>query len=409
MKGFASWPVSHAGCLTVDKAIKNHMFFWYFQSPKAGAPILLWLNGGPALSSMKGLFWENGPVLLTKNITDVKDNPFSWVNNFSMLYVDNPVGVGYSFSEAGSSGHRYLQSDYTKELYVFLEQFFKMFPEYLDSEERREFYIGGQSFAGKYVPLLAHYIHEKIKKKETNMPLKGIYLGGPFFDPQKETYHYSDHLYALGSVSHSDMQIHKQDFTETMEKFHNGELNSFIANDIRGKIDSSIDSDNYVTNEDDGSRSIEFIMNSEKIRQMIHVGSKLKFRYFNNELYMKFGAEFLNGTTLELAELMNHYKVLIYTGDYDATVSSIMVEEAIMALPWKHQHWYNSSSRQVWSFRDQTMGGVKVIGHYGYTSQFCRVIVHGAGHQTPRDQPRACLQMMLQFIKNGCVRRDLWL
>ena len=83
-------PPSHAGFLTVNESLGHHLFFWYFPSQQdSSAPLLIWLNGGPGVSSMLGLFWENGPIMLgkRKNIT--------WVGPFSMLYIDQPVGTGY--------------------------------------------------------------------------------------------------------------------------------------------------------------------------------------------------------------------------------------------------------------------------------------------------------------------------
>jgi carboxypeptidase D len=37
-----------------------------------------------------------GPYTLTDNLT-LERNPFSWTQHFDVLFVDNPVGTGYSF------------------------------------------------------------------------------------------------------------------------------------------------------------------------------------------------------------------------------------------------------------------------------------------------------------------------
>jgi carboxypeptidase C (cathepsin A) len=70
-------------------------------------PLLLWIQGGPGSSSGVGLFYEVscfergangqfGPYTLTEDLI-LKKNPFSWTKHFDVLFVDNPVGTGYSY------------------------------------------------------------------------------------------------------------------------------------------------------------------------------------------------------------------------------------------------------------------------------------------------------------------------
>jgi hypothetical protein len=80
-----------------SSALMAETFFWYFpaQNPKSSnAPLILWMNGGPGSSSMIGLFQEHGPIII-KNSTLFRRN-HTWNQEFDMIYVDNPVGVGFS-------------------------------------------------------------------------------------------------------------------------------------------------------------------------------------------------------------------------------------------------------------------------------------------------------------------------
>ena len=66
------------------------MHFFFLQNGDSSAPVLLWLNGGPGVSSLIGMFVENGPFLVDENCK-LEDNPWTWNSKYHMLYIDNPV------------------------------------------------------------------------------------------------------------------------------------------------------------------------------------------------------------------------------------------------------------------------------------------------------------------------------
>ncbi|ORX94028.1 Alpha/Beta hydrolase protein [Clohesyomyces aquaticus] len=77
------------------------IFFWYFESrnnPKT-SPLSLYLGGGPGATSMTGVTNENGPCTVNPNSNSTTLNPWSWNNNVNMLYIDQPVQVGFSYDE----------------------------------------------------------------------------------------------------------------------------------------------------------------------------------------------------------------------------------------------------------------------------------------------------------------------
>jgi len=74
-------------------------FFWFFEARKdpSTAPLSIWLNGGPGGSSMMGLLQENGPCFVGNDSNSTYLNPWSWNNEVNMLYLDQPVQVGFSY------------------------------------------------------------------------------------------------------------------------------------------------------------------------------------------------------------------------------------------------------------------------------------------------------------------------
>jgi carboxypeptidase C (cathepsin A) len=57
--------------------------------------------GGPGCSSTTGLLFELGGCTIVDEGQNVTYNKHSWNNNANILFLDQPVGVGYSYSDSG--------------------------------------------------------------------------------------------------------------------------------------------------------------------------------------------------------------------------------------------------------------------------------------------------------------------
>ena len=96
--------------MNVNKTYNNNLFFWFFpaQSRASEAPLILWLQGGPGWPTMYGIFKEHGPFLIGWDEFTGKPmllkNIYSWNINHNMLYIDNPVGTGFSFTDKAPEG-----------------------------------------------------------------------------------------------------------------------------------------------------------------------------------------------------------------------------------------------------------------------------------------------------------------
>lgn len=156
----------YSGYLDDNKQDK-HLFYWFFESRNdpANDPVVLWINGGPGCSSMGGLFMELGPSSINKK-GEVVYNPHSWNSNASVIFLDQPVNVGFSYS-GSSVGDTPTAA---KDIYALLSLFFHQFPEYA----KQDFHIAGESYGGHYIPVFASEI---LSHKDRSINLKSILIG----------------------------------------------------------------------------------------------------------------------------------------------------------------------------------------------------------------------------------------
>lgn len=113
---------------------------------------------------------ELGPASVDKKIK-LQNNPFSWNNNASVIFLDQPVNVGYSYSGTDVTS----SSAAGKDVYALLTLFFQQFPEYA----KQPFHIAGESYAGHYIPAFASEI---LSHKKRNINLQSVLIGNGLTD-----------------------------------------------------------------------------------------------------------------------------------------------------------------------------------------------------------------------------------
>eukprot|EP00936_MAST-01D_sp_MAST-1D-sp1_P000664 g664.t1 len=152
----------------------KHLHYWLVLSEgnPATDPVTLWLNGGPGCSSLDGYLYEQGPFHADEaDPTHLYYNNYTWAKKSSMLYLEAPAGVGFSYSDNWRD-YATNDTDTADTSRQALVQFFEKYPEL----SKNDFYITGESYAGVYVPTLAYSIltHAESAAK---INLKGIAVG----------------------------------------------------------------------------------------------------------------------------------------------------------------------------------------------------------------------------------------
>ncbi|KAH7876749.1 alpha/beta-hydrolase [Lentinula edodes] len=164
---------SWSGLLPIsgDPNETRKLFFWFWPTNNItnGDKLLFWTNGGPGCSSLEGFLQENGPISWSWGQSEPTPNPFAWTNLAHMLWVEQPVGTGFSQGTPNITN----DDELAAQLVGFLGQFLEVFSEL----KGKDFFLSGESYAGFYVPYIANFIYENPDLLDLN--LKGIDIADP--------------------------------------------------------------------------------------------------------------------------------------------------------------------------------------------------------------------------------------
>lgn len=399
---------SYAGLFTVNKKYNSTLFHWYFvaeQKPKT-APLLLWLNGGPGTSSLLGLFEEHGPFIVNEDI-ELESREYYWTKNHHVIYIDSPVGTGFSYTDS-EKGYSKNTDDVSRNLHEALEQFFKLWP----NLKKNDLYLTGESYGGKYLPNLAHLIIKKRKFKN----FKGIAIGNGFTDPVMQVKGAGDYLYQQGFVDAAtrDLFIEKeQKCSEIVEIINQNKLC------LTGKIENLLKpcrdimdpfSNNtlfanatgygYVYNilqsrppAKEDSR-MEAYLEKASVRKSIHIGN-LTRHFEQMKVQQHLGISILQSEKKHVEELLaKNYKVLIYSGQLDIIFPYVITVNYLKTLDFKYMDEYNKAPRFIWKVDDDVAGYIKSAG------SLTEVMVIGAGHMVPTEQPKRAWDLITKFTRD---------
>ncbi|KAK8966357.1 Serine carboxypeptidase-like 35 [Platanthera guangdongensis] len=193
----------YAGYVGVGNRQEKALFYWFFEAANRPdeKPLVLWLNGGPGCSSVAyGAAQELGPFLVRSNGSKLALNPFSWNKEANLLFLEAPVGVGFSYTNRTSDLHELGDRVTADDSYDFLLSWFRRFPRF----KSRDFYIAGESYAGHYVPQLSERILEgnkAAKKASVIINLKGFMIGNAVLNDATDQMGMVDYAWSHAIIS----------------------------------------------------------------------------------------------------------------------------------------------------------------------------------------------------------------
>lgn len=382
--------LSYSGYFTVDEGNNGNLFFWFFPSADdySTDPVILWLQGGPGTSSLYGLFDEHGPFVVDDDY-NISPREYSWHKNHSILYIDQPAGTGYSFT----GDLPYTETVVATHLYIALTQFFSMFPEL----QNNDFFVSGESYAGKFVPAISYEIHQRNQYEDFKINLQGILIASGWSDPINQ-FKYGDFLYQIGLIDVPTLDVIHNKEAEAVRYIEEEEYPTaaYVWYEIMNYITLQIGFDNvynYLKDQDDASVAWQNFIVQEDVRQAIHVGSQ-DFLADNVLVYYSLYSDIAKSVAPWIVELLNHYRVLLFNGQLDIVGSYSLTANYLQNLNFSAADEYKTAERDIWYVGERVAGYVKTAGN------LTEVLVRNAGHMVPADQPEFAHNLVYNFIRN---------
>ncbi|XP_061421857.1 lysosomal protective protein-like [Lethenteron reissneri] len=441
LPGLAKQPAfrHYSGYLDASGTKRLHYWFVESQSNPSKDPLVLWLNGGPGCSSMEGLLAEHGPYLVQPDGVSLLYNPYAWNKISSVLYLEAPAGVGFSYS----ADKNYTTGDdqVSMDNYLALKSFFAKFPEW----SKHDLYLTGESYAGFYLPTLAVRVME-----DPSINLKGMAVGNGLssFEINDNSIVYFAYYHGLigedlwvnlqqhccsegkcNFFSPGDPQCSKlvekvsvvvggiglniynlyapcaggvpppaarttewalpwyHRFLFSQHKFQHLHVEAALwkLHSQRGPVRLDPPCVN--------SSNMAAYLNDDYVRRALHIPSGVpSWEICSAEVGSRYQSTYtsMKDHYLKLLGALK-YRILLYNGDVDMACNFLGEEWFVESLQQKV-----TVERRPWLFED---GSSQIAGFVKEFSNLAFLTVKGAGHMVPTDNPRAAYTMFSHFIQ----------
>ncbi|KAJ7118453.1 alpha/beta-hydrolase [Mycena crocata] len=403
----------------IDIGTNMSMWFWFFASRTSPetAPFTLWINGGPGCSSEIGLFQENGPCTVNPDGKSTTLNPFSWNSVSNMIYIDQPIGTGFSFG-----------TDTVNSTQSAAVQFWKAFQVLFESGEfsqyqSREFIFATESYGGHYGPSFVTYFDQQnaaiAKGTLTGVPIvvSALMVNNGWYDPLIQNLAYltfATNAPGYGQLQ-SDRVLQRMNTTffqpngcQDQEEACYAAGNSSASNAICIKADNFCienlfipavgdrDSDDLRQN----SSALfppEFYVNYLALTDVkARIGAEANYSECADPAFELFARTGDDARTWlpELGALANStLKILIWAGDADINCNWLGGHASVLAMDW-----YGKQRLHDTPFTNMTINGTAVAAIQN-VDNFSFARVYEAGHEVPAFQPVAALEIFKQVIQ----------
>ncbi|XVF43631.1 hypothetical protein PTKIN_Ptkin02bG0055900 [Pterospermum kingtungense] len=398
-----------SGYLPVNPATASAIFYAFYEaqtptSPLSKTPLLIWLQGGPGCSSMIGNLFELGPWWVVSNSHDqnnshhhhlsLERNPGSWNRLFGLLFLDNPIGTGFSIASTPQEIPRD-QDSVAKHLFAAITSFTSLNPLF----KNRPIYITGESYAGKYVPAIGYYI----LKKNPQLPvsqrvnLKGVAIGDGLTDPITQVATHADSSYYSGLVNERQKRELEEAQREAVELVKIGNWSE--AANARTKVLDLLQNMTGLATLYDFTKKKPYqtslatsFLNIAEVKKSLGVNESMVFEECSDVVGAALHEDVMKSVKYMVEFLVKKSKVLLYQGLYDLRDGVVSTEAWMKTMKWEGIEKFLMADRVIWKVNGEVAGYLQKWG------SLTHVVVLGAGHLLPADQPLNAQAMIEDWV-----------
>ncbi|KAL0735735.1 hypothetical protein Bca4012_011945 [Brassica carinata] len=392
------------GYIGIGEEEQVQLFYYFIKSernPKKD-PLLLWLTGGPGCSAVSALLFENGPITFkvegynggTPTLLSATN---SWTKVASIIYLDQPVGTGFSYSKTqlldtpSDSGE-------AKRIHEFLRKWLDKHIEFISNP----FYITGDSYAGKVLPATVQEISKGNDlgfKPQIN--LQGYVLGNPTTDQEFDYNHRVPFAHGMALISdelyeslrkncngnYENVDPRNTECLKFVEEYHQCIAGVYIGHVLAPLCEVAAQGVLW-TKQVYSDLQASMWANDKSVRKALHVAKGSIGKWIRCSAKDKpYNRDIKSSVPYHLNNSIRGYPSLIYSGDHDMTIPFTATQAWIRSLNYSIiDKW------RPWMIHNQVAGYTKT-----YANKMTYATIKGGAH-TSKFKPEETFIMFQRWI-----------
>lgn len=401
---------------------KAHMFWWLYKTTNSqgytNVPLVLWLQGGPGASSTGyGNFEEIGPLdanLQPRNTT--------WLQEVNLLFIDNPVGTGYSYvddEDAYTTNVQEIADDLLSILKVFLQA---------NSEfSTVPFYIFSESYGGKMTAAFSQVLYKAVKSGEVKCNFAGFAMGDSWISPIDSTNSWGTFLYVNSLIDRTQLAKLDETAKQIAKSAASGQWKQATSqwSALEDEIESCTDGVNFYNIEKWGASEgmkrltgpakqltslerafqrhvavyqtddLAELMNGLIRKKLGCIPDNVQWGAQSNDVFAKQMGDFMKNVTdiVDWMVMNTPIKVVVYSGQLDLIVDNLGTEAWVYRLQIADL-FYQANKTPI-EMDNHPVAFVKMAKNFQYYYMLA------SGHMVPADSGSAALLMLKSVTKQS--------